>query len=258
MERYDLEVPISKKNDAIEKQDEKCIHCGYCKRICTNDVTVARMFEVNPEREPICINCGQCANFCPTEAIRERLDYIKVKEVLRNKNKIITFNIAPAVRVALGEEFALEPGNNIEGKIVSALKKLGADYVFDITFGADLTIMEEAMELVKRIKNNDRLPQFTSCCPAWVKYVEIFYPELIPNLSTAKSPISMQGSIIRTYFANKINVKPEDIINIVVAPCTAKKSEINRKELSYTNKDVDISITTRELAMLLKEENIDI
>lgn len=258
MEIHDLEVPISKKNDAIEKIDEKCVHCGFCKRVCSNDVTVARMFEVNPNVEPICINCGQCANFCPTEAIREKMDYLKVKEILKSKENVVVCSVAPAVRVALGEEFGIEPGTNIEGKIVSALKKLGVDYVFDITFGADLTIMEEAMELVHRIKENKVLPQFTSCCPAWVKYAEIFYPELIPNISTAKSPISMQSTLIRTYFAKQININSENIINIVITPCTAKKSEINRKELSYTKKDTDYIITTREFAKWLKEENIDI
>ena len=246
MEDYNLEVPISKNNDAIEKIDEKCIHCGYCKRICSNEITVASMYEVDSKKEPICINCGQCANFCPTEAIQEKMQYKRIKEILDKKEKTIVFSIAPAVRVALSEEFGELPGVNLEGKIVSALKLIGADYVFDITFGADLTIMEEAMELVKRIQGNKRLPQFTSCCPAWIKYVEIFYPNLIPNLSTAKSPIAMQSTLIKTYFAKQINVSAENIVNIVVAPCTAKKSEINRKELSYTKKDTDYIITTRE------------
>lgn len=259
MRNYDLEVPISKKNDALVKNDKKCITCGHCKKVCENDITVARMFKISPNREPICINCGQCANICPTEAIHERFDYLKVKNILHDKKgKIVVMSIAPAVRVALGEEFGLAPGTNLEGHIAAALKKLGANYVFDITFGADLTIMEEAMELVDRIKNNGVLPMFTSCCPAWVKYAEIFYPELLPNLSTAKSPISMQSTIIKTYFANKIKVSPNKIINIVIAPCTAKKSEIKRQELSYTKKDTDYLLTTRELALLLKEENIDI
>lgn len=259
MRNYDLEVPMSENNEALVKDDNKCITCGYCKRVCKNDITVARMFEINPDREPICINCGQCANICPTESIHERFDYLDIKKLLHSKgNKIITASIAPAVRVALGEEFGLKVGSNLEGKIATALKKLGVDYAFDITFSADLTIMEEAMELVNRIKNNGILPQFTSCCPAWVKYAEIFYPELLPNLSTAKSPIAMQSTLIKTYFAEKIGVKSEDIINIVIAPCTAKKYEIKREELNYTGKDTDFCITTRELAMLIKEENIDV
>ena len=259
MKNTELEVTISKDNESLFKIDEKCISCGYCKDVCTNVVTIGRMNELYPGIEPICINCGQCANICPTEAIKEHLDYIKLKEVLHNKgNKKVIMSIAPAVRAALGEEFNLEPGTNTEGVIATALRKLGADYAFDITFGADLTIMEEGMELVKRIKNNGVLPQFTSCCPAWVKYCEIFYPELLPNLSTAKSPITMQSTLIKTYFANKENINAEDIVNVVIAPCTAKKAEINRKELNYTEKDTDYLLTTRELALLLKEENIDI
>ena len=259
MTNYELEVPISKKNDALVKDGSKCIQCGYCKKICKNDITVARMFEINPKREPICINCGQCANICPTESIHERWHYLKVKKLLHHKNdEIVVFSIAPAVRVTLGEEFNLPVGTNVSGEIVTALKKIGADYVFDITFGADLTVMEEATELVNRIKNNKNLPQFSSCCPAWVKYAEIFYPELINNLSTTKSPITMQSTIIKTYFAKKIKVNRDKIINIVVAPCTAKKSEINRNELNVTNKDTNYVLTTRELALLLKEENIDL
>ena len=259
MKNYELEVPISKNNDALTKIDKKCIQCGYCKKVCTNDITVARMFEIKEDREPICINCGQCANICPTEAIREKFDYLKVKKILKNKSgKTVVFSIAPAVRIALGEEFGFDIGENVDGKIVTALKKLGGDYIFDITFGADLTIMEEAMELVNRIKENKNLPQFTSCCPAWVKYCEIFYPKLIPNLSTCKSPISMQSTIIKTYFAQKKNIDQSDIIHIVIAPCTAKKSEINRKELSITKKDTDYVLTTRELANMLKEESVDL
>ena len=259
MKKYDLEVPISKKNDAIEKNNKKCIICGYCKKVCCDEITVGKMYNMSSKSEPICINCGQCANICPTEAIKERLEYIKVKNILHNKkNKIIIFSVAPAVKTSILEEFGLEAGINAEGKISSALKKIGADYVFDITFGADLTVIEEAMEFVSRIKEDKDLPQFTSCCPAWVKYAEIFYPELISNLSSCKSPIAMQSTIIKTYFANKKKLNPKNIINIVIAPCTAKKSEINRDEINYTSKDTDYVITTREFAMLLKEEKIDI
>ena len=259
MRNYELEVPVSKNNNAIEKNDDRCITCGYCKKVCTDDVTVARMFEIKEGIEPICINCGQCANICPTEAIHEKFDYLKVKEILKNKNgKIVTFEIAPAVRVALAEDLYGVVGENLESKIPTALKAIGADYVFDVTFGADLTIMEEASELVERIKTKKRLPQFTSCCPAWVKYCEIFYPEYINNLSTAKSPIAMQSTIIKTYFASKMNLNSEDIINIAVAPCTAKKSEVARRELNKNDKDTDYVLTTRELAKLLKEENIPV
>ena len=256
MRNYELEVPISKNNDALEKDDEKCISCGYCRKVCTNDITVARIFEIRKDAEPICVDCGQCANICPTEAIHEKFDYKRVKKILHNKNgKTIIFSVAPAVRVALGEDLGLNVGINVEKKIPAMLKKLGADYVFDITFGADLTIMEEAMEFVSRIKNKDKLPMFTSCCPAWVKYAEIFYPELLPNLSTAKSPISIQSAIIKTFFAKEKGLNPEDIIHIVIAPCTAKKAEIKREELKP---QTDYILTTREFANLLKEEQVDI
>lgn len=258
MRNYELEVPISINNDALEKNDDRCITCGECKKVCTNDVTVAKMYEYNKDIEPICINCGQCANICPTESIKEKMDYVKVVSLLKNKNnKKIIFNIAPAVRVALCEDLDIELGTNLEKQIVTALKQIGADYVFDITFSADLTIMEEATELVNRIKNNTLLPQFTSCCPAWVKFCEIFYQEYINNLSSAKSPIAMQGSLIKTYFKEKINVDEKELVNITISPCTAKKSEINRLELNVTEKDTDYILTTRELALLLKEFNVE-
>ena len=260
-----LEVIIPSDSDSLIKDNDKCIQCGYCMNVCTNDITVARMYDIDKSIKPICINCGQCANMCPTEAIREKFDYLSIKRLLKDKDKKIVFSIAPAVRVAIGEEFGLNPGINLEGKIVSALKKIGADCVFDITFGADLTIMEEAMELVNRIKNKSVLPMFTSCCPAWVRYAEIFYPELLSNLSTCKSPITMQSSIIKTYFCKIEDIDVNDIVNIVVAPCTAKKAEIKREEVNRANgywnkdiKDTDYVITTRELAMLLKEENIEL
>lgn len=265
MKNIELVIPIDKENVSIERNEEKCIECGYCRRVCDNEITVGRMYELGKTGKPICINCGQCANMCPTEAIQERMDYLKVKEIVKDKNKTIVVSVAPAVRVGLGEEFGIEKGTNVEGKMVSALKKLGADYVLDITFGADLTIMEEAKELVNRIKENKNLPQFTSCCPAWIKYAEIFYPELLPNLSTAKSPISMQGATIKTYFAKQKNINPKDIINVVIAPCTAKKYEIKREEMNDSSKynnieglrDNDYVLTTRELAKWIKEENID-
>lgn len=259
-------IPIADDNISIQRDMSKCIQCKVCKDICDNEVTVGRMYELQKTKfNPICVNCGQCANFCPTEAIKERIEFNKVKEAIKDESKTVIVSIAPAVRVALGEEFGLEEGSYVEDKIIGALRKLGADYVFDITFAADLTIMEEASELVKRIKENKNLPLFTSCCPAWVKYAEIFYPELLPNLSTCKSPISMQGSIIKTYFADKMKIKAENIVNVVISPCTAKKYEIKRPEMNKAGiyldseqiRDNDYVITTRELAKWIKEENID-
>lgn len=265
MKNIELVIPIDKENESIQRIEEKCIECGYCRKVCDNEITVGRMYDLGKTGKPICINCGQCANMCPTEAIQERMDYLKVKKLIKDKSKIVVVSIAPGVRVGLGEEFNIEDGTNVEEKMVTALKMLGAKYVLDITFGADLTIMEEAKELVNRIKQNKNLPQFTSCCPAWVKYAEIFYPELLPNLSTAKSPISMQGATIKTYFAKQKNINPKEIINVVIAPCTAKKYEIKREEMNDSSeynkieglRDNDFVLTTRELAKWIKEENID-
>lgn len=259
-----LEIIYSEDNPAIEKDNSKCIECGYCVRACRDEVTVAKMYDINKTKKPICIHCGQCVNLCPTEAIYERLDYLKVKSELERKDIVKTISIAPAVRVAIGETFSLDE-KNYEGKIVSGLKKLGFDYIFDVTFGADLTIMEEAMELVNRIKSKEKLPMFTSCCPAWVRYAEIFYPEFLPNLSSCKSPITMQSTMIKTYFAEKEKIDANKILNVVVAPCTAKKAEVKRKEINRASdyfkisgiNDTDYVLTTRELISLLNESNID-
>lgn len=242
-------VPISKNNISITRNINKCISCGTCKSVCKYSSCVYEKYEI--KEDSVCINCGQCTLVCPTNSLHEVYDYIKLKKQIEQKNKIFIFQTAPAVRVALGEEFGLDAGSFVEGKMIKALRNLGADYVFDTTFGADLTILEEACELLKRIKDN-KLPLFTSCCPAWVKYVEIFKPELIPNLSTTKSPIGMQGAIIKDYFCYINNINKEDIVSIALTPCTAKKDEIKK------NNDIDYVITTRELAIWLKEENIDL
>ena len=254
MDKYsDVRVPISNDNVSICRNEEFCVKCGACKNICKFNVGVYDNYDLEKVDKAICINCGQCSLVCPTESISEVKDYLKLKETMKN-NKIKVFQVAPAVRASLGEEFGMELGTNVEGKIVSALKKLGADYVFDTTFGADLTIMEEANELVGRIKNKKNLPMFTSCCPSWVKFVEIFYPEFIANLSTCKSPILMQGAVIKNYFSEINNLSSNDIISVAITPCTAKKYEIKREEFCG---DVDFVITTRELARWIKEEKIN-
>jgi len=268
MSKYkDLElvIPIEEDNVSIVRDESKCVKCGMCRNTCDNQITVGKMYDLEKTCDiPVCINCGQCANMCPTEAITERWDYIKIKEEMKDKDKIFIFSTSPAVRTAIGEEFGIDAGQYNEDKMVGALRALGADYVLDVTFAADMTICEEASELVERIKENKNLPQFTSCCPSWVKYLEIFYPEFIPNLSTAKSPIGMQGATIKTYFAKKHSIDPKKIVNITVTPCTSKKYEIKRSEMNasakYNNiedlRDMDYIITTRELAKWIREENI--
>ena len=247
-----IRVPIEEDNPSIYRDESKCISCGACKNVCKFNVGVYGYYDLEKTKKAICTNCGACANVCPTRSILEVRDYLKVKKLV-NSNKTLVFITSPAVRVAIGEEFDMELGTNVEKKLVSVLRKLGANYVFDTTFGADLTIMEEANELVDRLRNRKKLPMFTSCCPAWVKFCEIFYPEYLDNLSTAKSPISMQGAIIKTYFANIANLNKDDIITVAVTPCTAKKAEIKRSEF---NNDIDYVITTRELADWIHEENI--
>lgn len=243
----DNRVNISNDNPSIVFDKSRCDECGICKNICKFNVGV---YGYSDDDYP-CINCGSCTIMCPHKCLSERNETDKLRNYLHS-GKIVVFQIAPAVRVSLGEEFGFKPGSNVEGKIVTALKMIGGNYVFDTTFGADLTVMEEANELVDRIKKGIKGPMFTSCCPSWVKFLEMFYPEYISNLSTCKSPISMQGSIIRNYFSKINNIDKEDIISIAITPCTSKKMEI----LKFN--DIDLVITTRELAKYLKEEKIDL
>ena len=246
----DKAVRIDKDNIAIKRIKERCINCGRCKTICSDVVGI----NYNEKcKEAVCINCGQCILNCPVGALIPKYDYKKVLNYLHDTEKIVTISIAPAVRTSIGEGFGLEPGTFLEKQLVGALRKIGFDYVFDVTFGADMTVMEEAMELVNRLKNNGTLPMFTSCCPSWVKYLEIYHPDKISHLSTVKSPIGIQSSIINTYFVKMMNIPKEKIINVVIAPCTAKKYEIKRSEMG-----MDIALTTSELVLLLKESGIDI
>ena len=244
-------VYIDDNNPGISRTIEKCVDCGICKNVCENKVGICYQNKVNGN--PACISCGQCILNCPMGAIVPKYDYQKVKIEINDSNKIVVALTSPAVRVALGEIFDMEAGTNVEGKMVTALRKLGFDYVFDTTFGADLTIMEEASELVERIKNNQKLPQYTSCCPSWVKYAEIYHPELLSNLSSCKSPISMQNTMIKNYFAKLKNIDPKNIVTVAITPCTSKKMEIKRDEIT----DGDFVLTTSELGIFIKEEGID-
>lgn len=262
----EVRVPIEPDNPSIKREEAKCIKCGQCREICTNAIGVAGTFNLKDTQDiAVCINCGQCANVCPVNSITEVYEYPSVASAIEDKDKIVIVSTSPSVRAALGEEFGLPEGSFVQGKMITLLRKLGVDFVLDTNFAADLTIVEEASELIERIVHKKIIPQFTSCCPAWVKFVETYYPELTDNLSTAKSPIGMQGPTIKTYFAQKMGINPEKIINVALTPCTAKKFEIRREEMAAAAKhlgisgmrDMDYVITTRELALWAKEENID-
>lgn len=262
-----VRVPIEPDNPSILRVEEKCIRCGMCKQVCTERMGVHGTYTLSETGDhAICIHCGQCANVCPTDSIVERDAHYAVQEAIADPDKIVIVSTSPSVRVALGEAFGLEPGTFVEGKMVALLRALGVDYVLDTNFAADLTIVEEASELIERVTSgNAPLPQFTSCCPGWVKFAELYYPELLPNLSTAKSPIGMQGPTIKTYFAKQKNLDPRKIVNVALTPCTAKKFEIEREEMCASAdyhgipgmRDMDLVITTRELARWAKEAGID-
>lgn len=240
-------VVIAKDNPGINRIDARCIDCGICRATCEKCEAINRDIY-----KDTCLSCGQCILTCPVGALTPKYQYKKVLDYLHDTKKIVTISLAPAVRVSLGEAFGFEDGANVLDKLVGALKRIGFDYVFDVTFGADLTVMEEATELLGNLLDGKRHTLFTSCCPAWVSYVTKFYPELIPNLSTTKSPIGMQSAVLNSYFLEKENLDRNDVIHVVVAPCTAKKEEIIEVP------GMDICITTSELAMLLKEENVEL
>ena len=263
----DVRVPIEPDNPSIMRNEAACIKCGQCKVICTDFIGVHGTYSLSDTSDvAVCINCGQCANVCPVSSITEKYEYPQVEQKIALSDKVVIFSTSPSVRIALGEEFGMPDGSFVQGKMVFLLRKLGADYVLDTNFAADLTIVEEASELIERITKQTRpLPQYTSCCPAWVKYAEMYHPEVLDNISTAKSPIGMQGPTIKTYFAKKMGIDPAKIVNVAVTPCTAKKYEIRREEMNAAAKyldaegmrDMDYVITTRELAQWAKEKNID-
>lgn len=264
--------PKDETSGAIVLDPSKCIVCGRCVNICQNVQNVwalsylhrgfvTKITGANDTKlaDSPCIRCGQCVAHCPTGAITDFDNTQKVAALLNNKDYVTVVQIAPAVRVALGEEFGFDFGTNLTGKIYAALRRLGFSKVFDTNFGADLTIIEEASEFVKRFTANDHLPMFTSCCPAWVDYLEKYYPENIPNLSSCKSPHQMVGAIAKTYWAEKTGVDASKVKVVSVMPCTAKKWEIGRDETMNSSgyKDVDEVITTRELAKMIKAAGIN-
>lgn len=266
-QNLDKRVPIELGNVSLVQDLDKCKNCTLCRKACANDAGVMDYYDLTTNGDvPICINCGQCAVACPFDSINERSAIYGVKTAIADPDAVVVFQTAPAIRVGLGEEFGMDYGSFVEGKMITALRQLGADYVLDTNFGADMTIMEEASELVERLTSDDKpLPQFTSCCPAWVKFAETFYPELIPHLSSAKSPILMEAAAQKTYFAQKHNIDPKKMVTVCVTPCTAKKAEILRPEMNGSAdfwqedalRDGDLCITVRELAKWIREEAID-
>ena len=261
-----VRVPIEPHNPSILRLEDKCIKCGMCKEACTNLMAVHGSYTfAQTDGHAVCIYCGQCANACPVDSIVERDETPAVSAAIADPEKVVIVSTSPSVRAALGEEFGMEPGAFVEGKMVALLRALGVDYVLDTNFAADLTIVEEASELVRRLTKHDRpVPQFTSCCPAWVHFAETYAPEILPHLSTAKSPIGMQGATVKTYFAQKMGIAPEKIVHVALTPCTAKKFEIRREEMHAAAdyhgiegmRDTDAVITTRELARWAKQAEI--
>lgn len=264
--------PIEDGNPAIVRDMSKCILCRRCVTSC-NDVqnvnvltpiergfgTVISTFFNKPLQETECTYCGQCVAVCPTGALSEKIDYEKIWPLLDNDEKYVIAEIAPAVRVALGEEFGYEPGTLTTGKIVAGLRRLGFDGVYDGEVGADFTIMEEATEFIDRFTKKENLPLITSCCPAWVRFAETKYGENIKYLSSCKSPQQMFAAVAKNYLAKKINLDRKNMILISIMPCIAKKYEAERDEMKLDDsKDVDIVITTRELAKMFKEGGIDL
>ncbi len=237
-----MRVEIDENNYSIARIEEKCVYCGMCLSTCN---------ELNNIEG--CINCGACINTCPTGALVIKMDYDKVLKELNDSEKVVVVSTSPGVRVAIGDAFGYEYGTFLEGKLVASLKALGFKYVFDTTFGADLTIMEEASELIERIKRNDRRPMFTSCCPSWITYMEQELKEDLEHISTCKSPIGMQASIIKEYFSKKMGIKKDNIVSVFLAPCVSKKSEIKRKD----ELNADYVITTKELELMIREAHIN-
>ena len=262
---------IDELSPSVVRDNNKCILCRRCVAACATTQGVCAIgmqnrgfkTQVGSEfgkslGEVACINCGQCIAACPTGALTEKDSTKDVWDALNDPNKFVVFQPAPAVRVAIGEEFGMPIGTRCTGKLAAAMRRLGADRVFDVDFAADLTIMEEGTELLGRIKNGGVLPMITSCSPGWIKFCEHFYPEFIPNLSTCKSPNQMQGAITKTYFAQKNGLDPKNMFVVSVMPCTAKKFEVNRPEMGRDGyRDVDANLTTRELARMIRQAGID-
>ena len=270
---YEGENPAIEIDDSaahMTRDNSKCILCRRCVAACeklqgigvigANErgfaVQIASPFDMSLA-ETACVSCGQCITACPTGALKEKDDTAKILEAIADPEKMVVVQAAPAVRASLGEAFGYPIGTNVEGKMIAAMRRLGFDKVFDTNFSADLTIMEESAEFIDRVQNGGVLPMITSCSPGWIRYCENYFPEFIPNLSSCKSPQQMFGAVVKTYYAQKLGKNPEDIFSVSVMPCTAKKYEINRDDQSAAGvPDLDATITTRELARLIKQAGI--
>lgn len=273
-DRFPSEEPkyeIDDQSPYIVRDNNKCVNCMRCVAACKNvqsvsvigpirrghNVHVGSPFDRSLNDSP-CVGCGQCIVSCPVGALYEKSNVDQVWDAIADPEKYVVFYTAPSIKATLGESFDMPIGTNVEGKMVSAIRRLGVDKIFNMDFTADLTILEEANELVQRITNHETLPMFTSCCPGWVKFAEHYYPEMLPHISSCKSPQAMFGAVLKSYYAEKYNIDPEKMFVVSIIPCTAKKFEVTREELrSKEFDDVDVALTTRELARMIKSTGLD-
>ena len=266
------QLPVDSSGPSIERDPSKCILCGRCVRVCEEIMDVSAIDFINRGKHTYvasafnnglntssCVNCGQCILVCPTGALTEKNHFAEITDALNDPGRHVVVQYAPAISVSLAEVFGMKAGEDVNGILNAALRKIGFDRVFDTTFSADLTIMEEAAELIERISNGGRLPMITSCCPGWVKYAEEFAQDLLPNISSCKSPQQMLGALIKTYYAEAEAIDPGKIYSVSIMPCTAKKFEAQRKEMTrHGITDVDAVLTTRELSDFIRMHGIDI
>ena len=264
-------LPIDDSSPSIVRDPNKCILCGACVRACSEfqghavlgfanrgSKTLVQPMSGRPLGQVDCVNCGQCAAVCPTGALTIKSDIEQVWKEITNPEKKVVVQMAPATRVAIGEMFGLEPGVNSIGKMNAALRKIGFDLIFDTNFGADLTIMEEATEFLSRLKSGENLPMFTSCCPAWIKYLETEHPDMLHHLSSCKSPMSMLSPVLKTLVPEHFGISRDNMVVVAIMPCTAKKYECKRPELTTNGKpDTDYVLTTQELGRMIKEAGIN-